>query len=353
MMKPLTILAVVVQLAVLAYMAIDREWILARGESITVRTAPIDPRDPFRGDFVRLRYAFSSARDLPLRGKLGNEPFSKGDIVYAALKAAPGGIHVVDYLGDEKPGTQPFLKGRMNSRSRRTDPARAIQWAQLRFGIEQLFVEQGAGLAIEKRRGTARSVQIPMLVNLAVSPGGVAVIRDFSWSKLGIRTERVQAPRNRQRNRQAQAEPRQQTTRSLRFKLSISNESDAAVSVLEPDHPCTLMLVPPAPRPSNTRFEPADNRCTDLVTASSTPAVIRLQPGESRTVEIDLADERWAVIRTTDGGEQQVGSIMDLARRERFRVVYRSFEVPGVNMPDDLWVGDLPSRAIRGGRLLD
>jgi uncharacterized membrane-anchored protein len=56
MRKTFIILAVILQLVVLAYMAGEREYILRRGKVIYLRTAPIDPRDLFRGDYVRLNY---------------------------------------------------------------------------------------------------------------------------------------------------------------------------------------------------------------------------------------------------------------------------------------------------------
>ena len=60
MRKLLVLLALLLQVAALAWMAIDREWILAKGQTVFLRTAPIDPRDIFRGDFVRLNYEIST-----------------------------------------------------------------------------------------------------------------------------------------------------------------------------------------------------------------------------------------------------------------------------------------------------
>jgi len=45
------------QLAIPAWMIMDHERILRDGEVLHFRTAPIDPRDPFRGEYVRLDFA--------------------------------------------------------------------------------------------------------------------------------------------------------------------------------------------------------------------------------------------------------------------------------------------------------
>ena len=60
MRKKLIIAAATLQVLVLAYMAGEREWVRQTGQNIFLRTAPIDPRDAMRGDYVRLNYAISS-----------------------------------------------------------------------------------------------------------------------------------------------------------------------------------------------------------------------------------------------------------------------------------------------------
>ena len=44
------------QTAVLAYMVIDRVRLLSSGREITLPIIPVDPRDLFRGEYVRLGY---------------------------------------------------------------------------------------------------------------------------------------------------------------------------------------------------------------------------------------------------------------------------------------------------------
>ena len=56
MRKAAIITAILAQVLILAWMAGQREWILRTAPRIWLRTAPLDPRDLFRGDYVTLRY---------------------------------------------------------------------------------------------------------------------------------------------------------------------------------------------------------------------------------------------------------------------------------------------------------
>src|SRR3982750_2863081 len=47
------------QLFILLAMIAVREVPLVMGQTVLVRVVPVDPRDMFRGDYVRLSYAFS------------------------------------------------------------------------------------------------------------------------------------------------------------------------------------------------------------------------------------------------------------------------------------------------------
>ena len=64
MRKAFILAAIILQVMVLAYMAGEREYILKNGKLIHLRTAPVDPRDLFRGDYVRLNYEISGSRPI-------------------------------------------------------------------------------------------------------------------------------------------------------------------------------------------------------------------------------------------------------------------------------------------------
>ena len=65
------------QTAVLAYMVTDRVRLLSSGREITLPIIPVDPRDLFRGEYVRLGYDIGrvpvSLLDGPAPG--ANDPF--------------------------------------------------------------------------------------------------------------------------------------------------------------------------------------------------------------------------------------------------------------------------------------
>ena len=56
----LILIAVLVQVLILGWMAGEREWIVRTAPTVWLRTAPVDPRDLFRGDYVTLGYEIST-----------------------------------------------------------------------------------------------------------------------------------------------------------------------------------------------------------------------------------------------------------------------------------------------------
>ena len=58
---------VLIQVALLAVMVIDRVQILRDGAEVTLQTRPVDPRDLLRGDYVVLRYDISEVPAGPLK----------------------------------------------------------------------------------------------------------------------------------------------------------------------------------------------------------------------------------------------------------------------------------------------
>ena len=98
--------AAALQFLVLAYMAGERELIFRTGQTIYLRTAPIDPRDVFRGDYVRLDYEISHAASNQVRDGLrspkSDDSKRKEIRVYAALKMHDD-LATLDYVSDRKP----------------------------------------------------------------------------------------------------------------------------------------------------------------------------------------------------------------------------------------------------------
>ncbi len=160
--KTLLALAAValVQTAVLAYMVIGRVQLLRTGREITLPIRPIDPRDLFRGEYVRLGY--DTGTD-PLRFLEGPGP-KPNEVLYVTLeKKEDGAWRTVGTARALPAATGPdriVLKGR---------PSRST-W--MRYGIESYFVPQGQGPKLE---GMARDSKLAVLV--AVDKTGNAAIK--------------------------------------------------------------------------------------------------------------------------------------------------------------------------------
>ncbi len=336
MRSKLIILLILCQLLVLGFMAGKREYILAHGTEIYLRTAPVDPRDPFRGDFVQLRYAMSSVNPAQTRGTVEKHGKDKDYPVYAVLKTDAGGLHVLDYLTDEKPAAQElFIKGYIS------DDWRLVGWTGraigVRYGIEQYFVEQGQGVAMEETLGQRNELQIPLEMRVAVGADGTAAIKDYRWSALGIRLEVLRANTNVALGTPASGQPL-----SPRIRLTLKNASTQALTLADPGEHCGFSMV--AVEWANGDYPAADHSCDTVVVNEK--ALITLQPEQEYTIELELAAPRWHVIK--DGTPQEIGALA----QEMFRIVYRSPDQapPGV---DNLWRGELPSRAFNASGNID
>ena len=103
MKKTFIVLAIILQLMVLAYMAGEREFILRKGTVIHLRTAPIDPRDMFRGDYVRLNYGISRLPVNMIKNADGVDEIKKGAKIYTSLKEGPNGLYELVNADLQKP----------------------------------------------------------------------------------------------------------------------------------------------------------------------------------------------------------------------------------------------------------
>lgn len=141
---------------------------------VTVRTEPVDPRDPFRGDYVILNYPFSQlTKDLQDAAREKHENM-KGRYVYTILKPAPG-THfwemekqTFDFPGKNRKDAGFVAIRGMTRESYYSTP--------IRYGIEQFFLQEGTGRAIEDAMRNARDQQT-VEVTLRVLPSGRAAVK--------------------------------------------------------------------------------------------------------------------------------------------------------------------------------
>ncbi|HMZ47776.1 MAG TPA: GDYXXLXY domain-containing protein [Flavobacteriales bacterium] len=99
----------VAQLAVPAWMVVDHERVRDQGEVFLFGTAPVDPRDPFRGEYVQLEFTAESGTWAA--------PDTSGDDyapkrAYALLATDNKGYAVITALQAEKPTTGAYVRVR-------------------------------------------------------------------------------------------------------------------------------------------------------------------------------------------------------------------------------------------------
>lgn len=163
--------AVALQILILFGMMGVHGFTLATGEPVLLKTAPVDPWDMFRGQYVRLTYEISRIEEgsIPMEGA----PYQRGDRVWVTLQqgdpfwtavavsdrrpvTAAGQIAVratVEWMheGWEVPA-EPVGEDRPRPADGREVPRRMPGELRLRYGIEQFYVPEGEGLDLERQQ---------------------------------------------------------------------------------------------------------------------------------------------------------------------------------------------------------
>ncbi len=357
MRKILIAACIFAQLTVLGYMVFDRENIISNGTRISLSTAPIDPRDPFRGDFVRLRYALNNLQNAPVRWQPEDYSAEKGDKVYAILSLQPSGLHELEYFTNIKPENlsspeKIALRGRISQHNASFDNRRH----GIKFGIEQLFIEQGSGLDIEQRQGVRGGMQNAMHVALSVSSTGTTVLTDYSWSDLAIElelTDQFALPDNEA------ASSTEELAASIR--VHIQNVSDAPVTLNNPGNNCGFVIEPALK--INSAFVAVNTGCENNTAVEP----LTLQPQQLTTLDIDLSEPRWHVQLSENSATNaelptstvKTGDLRSFTSSiERFRIVYRSnTQSASVSSSAEnvtpYWSGDLLSQAFNPRGIVD
>lgn len=132
-MNKLAVGWVVLQVLLLAGWAWREEGRQVEGTTILVQPEPIDPRDLLRGQYLDLRYSFSSTRNL--RGLAeGAELPEPGQTVWVRL-AEEGGFHVPVGASAGRPND--LAEGEVGLRG-------SVQEFTCTFGIERFYVPEGS-----------------------------------------------------------------------------------------------------------------------------------------------------------------------------------------------------------------
>ncbi|MEI7028124.1 GDYXXLXY domain-containing protein [Paenibacillus sp. y28] len=145
------------------------------GKEIRLQTAPVDPRDLFYGDYVRLSYDISR---IPVSKWTGEEPiqaenYPVGKKVYVLLQPGADGVYEVKSASYDKlqaAGEETVLEGRLEWVS----SLQAAVEAVVEYGLERYYVPEGTGRELEDQ---ARN----MIVRVQVAPWGQKKISGYEW----------------------------------------------------------------------------------------------------------------------------------------------------------------------------
>lgn len=295
-MKRWLVLGVVVaQIGTLAYMAGQREWIVRTGEPVLVRTAPIDPNDPMRGEYARLHYEISTVpRELCRDSVIGW--FNDGMVysreqrdqrVYAILERDEAGIASLVALTDRRPDEGVYLRGR-------------VDWldshaVHVRYGIEALFMEQGRALEFE-RKARDEMIGVPVNAEVAIGAGGIGVLRNYHWEALGIeiRLERREPAEN------TSAGPARQRPGVSGAVVTLRNHGDSPIAIIDLPHGGAFRLIPAETRDDRSYVPVSHGDLPDI----RDEHVRVLQPGASHETTLDFSRPEWFVRKQPSGDER-------------------------------------------------
>ena len=134
------------------------------GKDILIRTTVYDPRDMFRGDYVRLSYGFAGIYELDKRG-LSKRRQLHGTEIYAVLKQDKDGKYKFDRYSFERPNGGTFLAGR-------------VDYNTAKFGIEAFFMPPKKAQQMERDMMEFNATAV-----ISVMDNGKARIKDIVLEK--------------------------------------------------------------------------------------------------------------------------------------------------------------------------
>lgn len=155
-------LAVAVQVLLLLGLVGRHAYTVTTGTPIVLQTEPVDPWDPFRGEYVRLNYTISRA---DITGPASNGgPFKAGQQVWVVLRPEDGLWQFVSVHATRPtvPSGQVALKATVVNDPWYINGVAAP--ARLEYGIEQFYVPEGEGRKLEQAGGK-RKLTVEVLVD--------------------------------------------------------------------------------------------------------------------------------------------------------------------------------------------
>ena len=156
-----------------------KQYTLATGVPVVLKTQPVDPRSLFSGDYVRLSYTVSTFNSdaYPVVAEC-----RRGDTVFVVLKRT-GEFHEAVSLHRERPSSGPgetVIKGRVASllpvfRPKGEVGGRTV--VTVKYGIENYYVPEGEGRKIERPK-PGQTVSVRVVVDRFGNAGIRAILVD-------------------------------------------------------------------------------------------------------------------------------------------------------------------------------
>lgn len=140
------ILIALAQLAVPSWMIVEHERVLREGQVFKFRTAPIDPRDPFRGEYVALNFEAANGSWHDPRAA-PDSTAEQGPYLerrsYAILGVSDtSGYAFILGLGKEPPASGPYVS--VSHWSSSNDPVSRVE-----LPFDRYYLEEGDGAKTE------------------------------------------------------------------------------------------------------------------------------------------------------------------------------------------------------------
>ena len=136
----------------------------AYGRTVTLRTAPVDPRDLLSGDYLRLTYAIS---ELPNTLWQESAAPRHRQPVYVALRPAPDSTYEAVAVYAQSPTSLPpdqlVLRGWVADTRRRS--------LRIRYNLERYYAPEETARLLQKR-----GARWELLVQVSIAPWGQARI---------------------------------------------------------------------------------------------------------------------------------------------------------------------------------
>ncbi|NDK10222.1 GDYXXLXY domain-containing protein [Candidatus Gracilibacteria bacterium] len=178
--KPTLKALIVTIVGIIAFLGIIigvQEYTLYSGEEIFLETAPVDPRDLLRGDYVTLRYTFEN--DAQVENYIIQNNVQDGTVLYISFLKDIENKGTVSGVSEIKPNSGIFIQTKVQEQS---------WWSSgIETGIGKYFVPQGTGREIESIRGD-------MTVLAKIDKYGTAKIVDIYYQGEIINPKTFKAP---------------------------------------------------------------------------------------------------------------------------------------------------------------